>query len=240
MNTATTNAAAYTAAASARGLRHLWPLATLSFARRGSRAGAPAERGVDAGRDLAGPAAGNEGSGFGSRAARLARKATGLRFRRTGLNPVRASDAPIRPIPTFRAASTENRGIGRARASVAMSGDSTPASLDFSASSVSRRLQALMTKRPVDLVWRARSGASSAAGDASLPSTSRETFRRSMARAPAAHSTPVAADTSAAQPSTTSAVCATTLDPALANRLADDIIRRIDQRARIERERHGH
>jgi hypothetical protein len=34
-------------------------------------------------------------------------------------------------------------------------------------------------------------------------------------------------------------VCATALDPALANRLADDVIRRIDRRARIERERRG-
>jgi hypothetical protein len=34
-------------------------------------------------------------------------------------------------------------------------------------------------------------------------------------------------------------VCATALDPALADRFADDVIRRIDRRARIERERRG-
>jgi hypothetical protein len=32
---------------------------------------------------------------------------------------------------------------------------------------------------------------------------------------------------------------AVALDPALAERLADDVIRRIDRRARIERERRG-
>jgi hypothetical protein len=34
-------------------------------------------------------------------------------------------------------------------------------------------------------------------------------------------------------------ICATALDPDLAERFADDLIRRIDRRARIERERRG-
>jgi hypothetical protein len=34
-------------------------------------------------------------------------------------------------------------------------------------------------------------------------------------------------------------VCATALDPMLADHLADDVIRRIERRARIERERRG-
>ena len=50
---------------------------------------------------------------------------------------------------------------------------------------------------------------------------------------------PQVALSGASKPSPTGAVPVTTLDPSLAERLTDDVIRRLERRARIERERRG-
>jgi hypothetical protein len=59
--------------------------------------------------------------------------------------------------------------------------------------------------------------------------------------ASSARSTPNSAHalTSTSRANDNAVVCATALDPVLADRLADDVIRRIERRARIERERRG-
>jgi hypothetical protein len=88
--------------------------------------------------------------------------------------------------------------------------------------------------RSVDLVWPA--AAASAAAPGAVPR---------VGSAPALGGAPAPSMPAAAMPAPSgrsgkdSAVCATALDPVLANRLADEVIRRIDYRARIERERRG-
>jgi hypothetical protein len=94
------------------------------------------------------------------------------------------------------------------------------------------RLQELAVKRAVQLVWRHEVTRSTAAGTA-LPA------------GPSAAALPHGAPRDlhiAGNPGTTNggpSVFATALDPVLANRLAEDVIRRIDRRASIERERRG-
>ena len=92
-------------------------------------------------------------------------------------------------------------------------------------------LPAWANKSPVDLVWRAPS-------DKASPSVARATnSRESMhttAVTPSALTPPSASKTTERP-----IVCATALEPELADRLAADVIRRIDRRARIERERKG-
>jgi hypothetical protein len=90
-------------------------------------------------------------------------------------------------------------------------------------------LLAVPLARPVELVWRAHGSA--ATGGAVSPAAT-------MSASPS-HAT--RAFTSATPPvkSERSVVWATAFDPALAERFADDVIRRIDRRARIERERRG-
>jgi hypothetical protein len=58
---------------------------------------------------------------------------------------------------------------------------------------------------------------------------------------PLAQSTLVTAHalTAASRATDKPVVCATALDPVLANRLAEEVIRRIERTARIERERQG-
>lgn len=89
--------------------------------------------------------------------------------------------------------------------------------------------------RPVDLVWLARATGSAPAADTPRFEAS------SAAGASAARSIQAVADAPATASRTgdNTVVRATALDPTLANRLADEVIRRIDRRARIERERRG-
>lgn len=94
------------------------------------------------------------------------------------------------------------------------------------------RVHELATRRTVDLIWRVQTGVTG----------STESSRSSMpsATSGAASISSRAESLSTSGRTTTKAVvCATALDPALAGRLADDVIRRIDRRARIERERRG-
>jgi hypothetical protein len=81
--------------------------------------------------------------------------------------------------------------------------------------------------RAAEMVWRARNGdtAASPQGTGDWPAASR----------PA----PQVFDTTPDPMARASDKRAVALDPALAERLADDVIRRIDRRARIERERRG-
>jgi hypothetical protein len=91
----------------------------------------------------------------------------------------------------------------------------------------SPRPQALMMKRPADLVWRANAGATTTSNDSPGNAMTSASARSAAAPLPPSR-----------RPDAT-VVCATALDPALADRFADDVIRRIDRRARIERERRG-
>lgn len=92
----------------------------------------------------------------------------------------------------------------------------------------------LAQQRPLDLAWRsADSKASSAGGDSRAAATFTRGEPVRMSEAAPVPSPPVGR-----HPEQT-IVRANALDPALVNRLADDVIRRIDRRARIERERRG-
>lgn len=89
--------------------------------------------------------------------------------------------------------------------------------------------------RPVDLVWLASPASSATPGDTPRFGTT------SAAGASSARSIPAAAQVPAAssRAGDITVVHATTLDPVLADRLAAEVMRRIDYRARIERERRG-
>ncbi len=94
------------------------------------------------------------------------------------------------------------------------------------------RVRELAARRTVDLIWRVQTGVigSTESSRSSMPS----------ATSGAASISSRAESLSTSGRTTTKAVvCATALDPALADRLTDDVIRRIDRRARIERERRG-
>jgi hypothetical protein len=96
----------------------------------------------------------------------------------------------------------------------------------------SPRPQAFAMKRPVDLVWRTSRDTEAPRDTAhAATTTARSTF--------SARSTPAEMPASASRSIGKAVVCATALDPVLVDRLADDVIRRIDRRARIERERRG-
>jgi hypothetical protein len=116
-------------------------------------------------------------------------------------------------------------------------------------SSPAPNLPEWVTQSPVDLVWRA--APDNATARDLRPVISRESAHahahtqaptRAEARAQVqALAQTIVAHAPASLPQTTdrAIVCATTLEPALADRLAADVIRRIDHRARIERERRG-
>lgn len=87
------------------------------------------------------------------------------------------------------------------------------------------------TKSPVDLVWRAP--AEQASPSAARATSSRESTHTTSVTA-SAQTPPLPSNMTAR-----TIVRATELEPGLASRLADDVIRRIDRRARIERERQG-
>jgi len=106
-------------------------------------------------------------------------------------------------------------------------------SLEETQSHVSPRLQTWATKRPIDLVWRSSPNVAAAASPARRAEMS---YSSSIS---ASRSTPAQPSAVSSRSRDATVVCATALDPALANRLADDVIRRIDHRARIERERRG-
>jgi hypothetical protein len=106
---------------------------------------------------------------------------------------------------------------------------------DATAIHASVPMRGLAMKRPIDLTWRAGPGGAGVAGDLQQHGAS-----MSMP-ASSAQSTTAAARAVTATPRTNDkpVVYATALDPVLANRLAEDVIRRIDHRVRIERERRG-
>jgi hypothetical protein len=91
-------------------------------------------------------------------------------------------------------------------------------------------LPAWATQSPVDLVWRAPSDQSTAGP----PHSTSARPARTSAAAPSLPTPPADSRTSEQ-----TIVRAAALEPGLAERLADDVIRRIDRRARIERERKG-
>lgn len=91
-------------------------------------------------------------------------------------------------------------------------------------------LPAWATQSPVDLVWRAPSDPSST----SSAHAARARPAGTVAATPLLQTPPAASRTSEQ-----TIVRAAALEPGLAERLADDVIRRIDRRARIERERKG-
>jgi hypothetical protein len=97
----------------------------------------------------------------------------------------------------------------------------------------SPRLQAWAMNRPVDLVWRSNTTATTMVDNASRSATT------STSSASYARSAPAAAFTPPGRRVDETVVHASALDPVLADRLAEDVIRRIDRRARIERERRG-
>jgi hypothetical protein len=92
-----------------------------------------------------------------------------------------------------------------------------------------RPLPTWATRSP-DLVWRATSGISESRPR--VADARRSTLTTAM---PTSNASPPAASLASAQ----NLVRAAALEPGLAERLADDVIRRIDRRARIERERNG-
>jgi len=92
-----------------------------------------------------------------------------------------------------------------------------------------------MVRQP-ELVWRAPAAASTAP-DARPVATARTPSAAIDATSPRPASAGIEAPVDAAR--VHAAVRAQVLDPALAERLADDVIRRIEHRARIERERRG-
>jgi hypothetical protein len=96
-----------------------------------------------------------------------------------------------------------------------------------------RHLQDWAVGRSVELVWRA--GADGAVASSATPPVMTSYTAPSINAASTSSSPTVVAG----RPRDAAVVCATALDPLLANRLADEVIRRIDRRARIERERCG-
>lgn len=109
----------------------------------------------------------------------------------------------------------------------------TPSGEGARTTSASQRLQDWVASRSVDLVWRASADGAAAPGATPRAVTS---YSAPWTNAPSAGTSPPAA---AGRAREAAVICATALDPALARRLADDVIRRIDRRARIERERRG-
>jgi hypothetical protein len=97
-------------------------------------------------------------------------------------------------------------------------------------SNPAHRLPSWATTAPVDLVWRAPSDKPSAS--VARATTSREPDH-TVATTMSVHAPPPSKTTERPM------VCATALEPGLADRFAADVIRRIDRRARIERERKG-
>ncbi len=183
--------------------------------------------------------------GFSSRAKQWAANPAGLRLHGPTLRAMRAADAEH--VPTRDRSSAMSRALAPpsqrvARRRAAVSADSLGASANrpVESTAASKRLQAWTSKRPVDLVWRTNAASTAASdGTASSMTSDSPRTRGAYARTSAAQS-PSVETTNVAAAHENARVCATALDPALANRLADDVIRRIDQRARIERERRGH
>lgn len=152
-----------------------------------------------------------------TRSPSLSRASAGQSFRQANLaSPLNGGLEPARDVAQIR---RQIQRIWRARNAEATVIHASP------------RLQALAMKRPVDLVWRSNTSAAATVGN--LPRSA----MTSASSASFAESTPAAAPPGRKIDKTV--VCASALDPVLADRLADDVIRRIDHRARIERERRG-
>jgi hypothetical protein len=149
----------------------------------------------------------------------------------------RASVAPSslqanREQPSTRLLESSRESVWMHRASERFRRAKSP---DATAIHASMPMRGLAMKRPVDLTWRASPAGAGVPGD--LP---RHGASMSMPTS-SAQSTAAAARALTATPRTNDkpVVYATALDPVLANRLAEDVIRRIDHRVRIERERRG-
>jgi hypothetical protein len=131
-------------------------------------------------------------------------------------------DAPVRQRP----AASGLRSLAWAR--------STPRGRTLDAPAVVRSERVRIAKAPVELVWRAQHSVASGASDGMM------VVSGSMALAtPAAVSrSPVPAAASRVTSESEKARPAP-LDPMLVDRLAEDVIRRVERRVRIERERRG-
>jgi hypothetical protein len=216
-----------------------WPSVHLEqiWNRRASRPGVSPRNALG---DTHSFAAVNHGaSSYARESARTVREGTGERIARArhrstfnaaiqsgGLTHERDSGAHI------SLASTRSRRLFRASSMPLQNIWCTPSEEGARTTSASRRLPDWVASRSVDLVWRA---SADAAASGAAPRAAMSYSAPSM-NAPSTSTSPPAA---AGRSRDTAVVCATALDPALANRLADDVIRRIDRRARIERERRG-
>lgn len=92
---------------------------------------------------------------------------------------------------------------------------------------------------PEELVWRPNSGPAAVRSSEDRPTTtdSTPTRRSSSSRSTPRTGAEGAATVPSGAPSSPSTI--TRIDPALLDRLADDVIRRVEQRARIDRQRRG-
>jgi hypothetical protein len=160
---------------------------------------------------------------------------TGLYFRYTRTQLVQAPAWPRRAQAAQRAG-----GPLRAPALPRLPGEqawrarpgAAPATHSRARTGATRALPASIMRRSVELVW--------LAGPAGAVAPGVGFGTAAPAQAASAPSLPAAAPPAASNAGSKDAVMrATALDPVLANRLADEVIRRIDQRARIERERRG-
>lgn len=159
-----------------------------------------------------------------------------LRLRRTGMQVTRTAPWPQRGQAAGRASgSPRPPDAGRRPGQQAWRTRTAPAAaLAYPARTVAAHaLPGTAPGRPVDLVWLAAPAGAAAPG--ALPG-----FGSAPDASPASPASAAAAPPAAVQRSGQETVVrATALDPALATRLADEVIRRIDYRARIERERRG-
>jgi hypothetical protein len=114
-----------------------------------------------------------------------------------------------------------------------------PAALVPGQGAAARTMAAIAIGRPVDLVWPAAAASAAAPGAAPRFGSAPAVGAASAPSMPAAGGATARGPAPAGRSGNDSVVRATALDPVLANRLADEVIRRIDHRARIERERRG-
>lgn len=132
-------------------------------------------------------------------------------------------DAPARqqPAPSVLRSLTWARGAPRER---------TP-----DAQAVVRSDRVRTAKAPIELVWRAQHGTGAGASDGMMvvggPTALAAPATMSRSPTPATAAARVIAESEKARP--------VPLDPALVDRLTEDVIRRVERRVRIERERRG-
>ncbi len=213
----------------ARDARHARPDAPLEPARRAALAGAASGR-IDAAartREAATPPM--PGLVAAPRLALVARRAAAAGAE--AALAVRASVMRTRPVPHAVAASDSDRATAQRAPSSAAVAPPPSAPLVLMArrggvpgtAGTAPDPRFAAPARRADLVWR-KTNPATATGDA----------LDAPAPAPAARAAPFAAALSAAAPP-----ALTRLDPALADRLADEVLKRVERQARIARERRG-